>query len=237
MSDYKDVMAAAAVPFAAQIHRYRILAAQGVGVHLFLEGGYDKLLYPAIVRNLTEVDVYTYEMDGYDGVLRAYDEIIAMDLRHKLTMYFVDRDLSDYIPDRRLGLKGLFCTSGYSVESYLFDSRVPDIVAVELDNAPPGHIVTGSWMKVKAELPRFVSAMRILTSYVLSAKEAGASLNLNNLRLENMHLISDTASLKIGGKFLSKACGRVGIVPDGLDRCRVRYWRARLDRTRSPVLA
>lgn len=223
MTDYLNILEVAANSFQSQLHKYRLMAAQGVGIHIFLEGDVDKLLYPAIVRHMTSEEVYIYERHGYNGVLSAAKEVESLGLGYGKTLFFVDSDFSRYTGDKDFSQKGVFFTKYYSVESYAFSIDSVRVSVCELDNveSTSEHVVN-CWNSVLSSFQEFAGRMKFLSAVIIAAREAGQKPNLNNLTFGSG---TRTRGSTLLPGFLSAALKRIGIDSSVLDRNRIRYWK------------
>lgn len=228
MADYLELLERAANSPSSLIHRYRLLAAQGIGTHLFMEGDCDKYFYPSLVRHTSNDNVFTYEMSGHQGVLDAREEITNIGLNYKYTLFFVDSDLAKYLSDKDLDRPGVFYTSFYSVESYMYSEESIRIVGCDLDNleSTSDH-VSNCWKYTEAMISSMEDRYRRFTAAILAAREAGQKPNLNNLHINKFVILGENTR-PISPKSASRAMKRIGVDYATLDRALVRKWERKL---------
>jgi len=229
VSGYVSLLNNAATDSVSALHRYRTLAAQGGGVHLFIEGEADRYLYPAVVRRASGEKIIIHELAGYKEILGVFQDVEGLKFKETKRLYFVDRDLSFLSVDRRNAFKEVYCTPGYSVESFLFSKDAIEVAATEIDNLESDSPFIGRcWDLIESNVevvsPLFISFLAI----AVAGREAGLKVNLNNISVSKLNIISKTGQAKRGPGLLSILVSRSGVDPNQIPKDRLKFWRAEL---------
>jgi hypothetical protein len=229
MNEYVNLLDKAASDPISALHRYRTLAAQGIGVHLFIEGEADRYLYPSVVRARTLDRVIIHELKGYQEVLQALEDVEGLSFKQVKRLFFVDRDLSFLENDRLCLSEHLYCTPYYSVESFCYCRSVVEIVAAELDSLESDSTyIDDCWDLLRANFLEIAPLMLAFMAAVHAAREAGQRPNLNNLRFSDLGLVDGRGVAKRKGRIMSAMFTQVNIDPSRVPIDRYRHWKAEI---------
>lgn len=229
MSGYVGLLNDAATDSVSALHRYRTLAAQGGGVHLFIEGEADRYLYPTVVRRKSGEKIIIHELAGYKEILDVFQDVESLNFKNTKRLYFVDRDLSFLSIDRRNAFEEVYCTPFYSVESFLFSKDAIEVAATEIDNLESDSpYISRCWDLIESNVEIISPLFKSFLAIAVAGREAGLAVNLNNVTVSNLRLISRTGQAKRGPGQLSLLVRRAGVDLDHIPKDRIRFWRAEL---------
>lgn len=162
---------------------------------LFFEGDDDPLFYVSFVLpSINDCPYVELMCDGRDGVLKAH-ELCARDGRAAdRTMFFVDKDLTDFLHSGAVSSPKVFETENYSFENYIVCESVFRRFWVErlklsvLDSRYKHHVELFCVLHNS-----FMKKMRLVMAYILMGRGLDGrqvfKLNLNNVRLEKVFAI------------------------------------------------
>lgn len=183
IEDYARYLAAEAKSDIAALHQFRILydPAQR-DLHFFFEGEEDSLFYmPEARRRLDQRNVNIYDCGGKKNVIEVRDtlKLEGYDIQHCL--FFVDRDLDDFLNTQVELDEYTYITDFYSIENYVSTPQVArvllqDVIRISAADPEFNRIVNS----ISASFGEFYSRVRPLMSWILAAKEQNCKPNLNN---------------------------------------------------------
>jgi hypothetical protein len=168
-------------------------------VYAFVEGEPDRLFYRRFIERfgVTSSDLFVYNCDGKESVYRAYSDVVVRYPNCIRVLFFVDKDLDDIVGRQWPADPRVFVTQVYSVENYVVgrdamkryfeDFAKLRRVNVSIDTALD---------QFECELHIFYRLIRPLMAWIISARRSGATLNLNNLDLENLFQVTDVGIRK-----------------------------------------
>jgi hypothetical protein len=176
----------------AAFHRFKLSIQTGeASLHLFVEGHDDKPFYVAFVSRRVSRShlIRVHKCKNKDGVLRTL-QLIARQGTDQLVLFFVDKDLSDYIGDYTPTNPSLFVTDTYSIENYVVDSYVVSRFLNDFVRCEDGFLTETDIVKqFRTQYDRFVQCMIVLMSWVIYLKRSGQHPNLSNLDLSKLFSI------------------------------------------------
>lgn len=184
-------------------------------LHIFVEGGEDKAFYGSyIVRRLRPgVEFYAYECKGKKGVLQALHDLRTEHPTAEVLLFFVDKDVDDFLGVEVPSDSNLFCTDVYSIENYVAVSSVVGLWLAEALRSEQ-MVVDGAAVVQAFDqgIARFAEMLLPVIAWILAHRRSGAGPNLGNIRLEEMIELVDKSSARwrrqeCRMRYLDRVCG------------------------------
>lgn len=101
----------------------------------FVEGKDDPSYYRNTIQNRINQDcsIILYPSNGKEQVKYVFDELQKRNVPHQRIVYFIDRDLSDLVPDENLiDFPNVYITDNYSIENDIINSNTLKSVMQDL---------------------------------------------------------------------------------------------------------
>lgn len=166
--------------------------------HIFYEGDDDKSFYTNYIENYlkNEHKVFYYNCKNKDGVYNNYAKINWTKYIKSRVLFFVDKDHSDFIKERRLVESNIFVTKYYSIENYIVNENILNRILTELLNIEDSETVDQILNSFAVQLQIFVQQMLIITSWILYHRLQNNKPNLNNINLSDIFHIKPDLRIK-----------------------------------------
>ena len=174
-------------------------------VHAFCEGYED----PAFYRRKVEAHagkrrVFFYRCHGKSKLFAILAEITARVGSYRHTLWFVDKDLSDLIPEHYPKDHRIYVTEYYSIENYVVCEEVvrhicSDFLILKKCAFPKEKVVE----RFATELSRFQRLVTPIMAWTICVRRRGLPVALQNLNLGEMFLFDPNLRIR----------RRKGIVP------------------------
>lgn len=205
VNDYAAYLAQEAKSDLAAMHQFRILYSESErAFHLFFEGEEDSMFYmPEIRRRSGDRKLHIYVCGGKSKVLSAKSSISLEGYDVESCMFFVDRDLDDYLGTQADADEVLYITCNYSMENSFSSREALEIILddfVRVSRADPEwQRIVDYYTEAEAEKPM---AFRSFMAWSLAAKEAGSRPVLQNVDMSKIfRLTPDGKAEKRNGAF------------------------------------
>lgn len=163
-------------------------------VYGFVEGNDDPIFYLGYIESMLPDDweIKLFSAGGKENVLAIHKIIDWRRFKKKQICFFIDRDLSEMIPEKVKCDSNIYITSGYSIENYIVKSQTCARILNEVygfDVAPEGEI-----KKIKKlfdqELNNFCQLMIPLMAVILRWRRHGEKANLNNVVMKSIFTLN-----------------------------------------------
>jgi hypothetical protein len=172
-------------------------------IHAFFEGDDDSSIYCDFIRKVNpgQLQLYIYYCGGKTGVFDTYAILHRQNNYKTITLFFVDKDLSDLIPETNLIASNIFITKYYSIENYLVTEEMVRIILIELlhfRNADDD--IDRIKTQFKKSLKSFYDAALPLMAWILHQNRIKSRPNLQGINCDNIFGISadfDITSIEI----------------------------------------
>lgn len=178
MEDYSDYLAAEAVSENAAVHEFITSYQDENEIHVFLEGEEDFLYYlPEVKRMAGSRKVFSYNCGGKWNVVDARDFIEgAYDV---VALFFVDRDFDDLLNRQARHSDSLYITDSYSIENVVSSDEAAEVLLTAILALPDkdAQRLKNRILEIQSQV-KF--RMYALAAWILAAKDASCSPNLNN---------------------------------------------------------
>lgn len=205
--DYAEKLRQARTKPHAVFHKFVLLLGQAGGekFFLFFEGNDDGAFYMPYVReSIRERELVPMVCEGRTEVLKACSLVDVDGRGTTCTLFFIDKDHSDYLGEKRPHHARVFETAYYAIENYLVCEEAitafwTEILHLEWADERKEHFLE----LFRTIYPIFCRRMRLLMALVLVGRGAVPSfsarkLNLNNANLENLFEIDfDSGKCKL----------------------------------------
>jgi hypothetical protein len=192
-------------------------------VYGFVEGKDDQVFYLGHIESILPEgwDIKLFTSGGKENVLKIHKNIDWRSFKKKRICFFIDRDLSDLIPERVQQDSNIYVTTYYSVENYLVKPQVceralKEIYGFDILTDPEIQQVKTLFSK---ELENFYKLMAPLMAVILKWRRSGDNANLNNIDLKKIFSFSNgVVSEKNSLNTLSLLHSQCGVImPDDPD--------------------
>jgi hypothetical protein len=171
------------------VHRFLLKYRPGFNdIFLFFEGKDDPSFYlPEIRKRISSSrGIHTFQCDGKGTVLSVHSKIMnRIDNKHRC-LFFVDKDLDNYLGLRKPRHKNIFMTGPYSVENYICTEEALHILWTELLHlleSDARYYDIKRYYKVSYD--SYVKSLRPVMAWILKHRE-NYPTNRNKLNLNNI---------------------------------------------------
>ncbi|MFO0892340.1 MAG: DUF4435 domain-containing protein [Isosphaeraceae bacterium] len=175
----------------------------GKTIHTFFEGYDDESFYTNFLDSMLPAG-YTLRAHRCGKKSEVYEAFRKID--HRVTrkgraLFFVDKDLSDYLGETWPVASNIFVTCHYSIENYLVTPTVIRRALRELyqmtDSEESVELVLA---RFQAILDRFYSLMAPIMLWILAMRHLKVEINLNNLQMQRLFdVTADSVKRKPAG--------------------------------------
>jgi hypothetical protein len=163
---------------------------KGKVVYGFVEGKEDPCFYRGFIESLLPDDwrVELWPAGNRDRVYEIHEGIDWRRFQKARVCFFVDRDLSDLIPERLSKDTNIYVTTGYSIENDLVNSAVCHRMLTELFGfASADHCELEAVCELfDQEFEVFLQSMVPIMAWILAWRRAGQRPNLSNILLRDL---------------------------------------------------
>ena len=195
MSFLDDLRAAREAPSSAWLQFTLAYKADRPAYYLFIEGRLDITFYSSAMRSVfgAEYEFETFNCGGKPGVIQVREKVRQRPHHSRLRcLFFVDKDLSDFLGEPDFTDPNSFSTDTYSIENYFVNEEALGIIWNEIwglayqdtrwEHAKKGFL---------AALRRFHREITPMMAWIVLARRAGQNLYLDNIRLQRLIRMSD----------------------------------------------
>jgi hypothetical protein len=168
-------------------------------VYVFLEGRDDSSFYTAFLRKFASdfVALHIYRCGNKMGVYEAYDKVSRRSTHSGITLFFVDKDLSDILAEDYTRAPDIYVTDYYSVENYVVSEnmlwRVWEDFYYVKEARVDFRIVA---KKFREELTNFYDFIRPIMVWIVYCRRNGVSPTLNNINLSSICIVDEDCAVK-----------------------------------------
>lgn len=190
-------------------------------VYGFVEGKEDPCFYRGFIELLLPGDwvVELWPVGNKDRVYEIHRSIDWRRFKKSRVCFFVDRDLSDLIPESLTQDTNIYVTTGYSIENDIVNKAVCHRVLSEVcgfANADHGDMEAVCAL-FEQELEVFLQAMVPIMAWILAWRKGGKRPNLNDILMRDLfsvangrlHLKATPKGKEDIAEYLHEQCGVV----------------------------
>jgi hypothetical protein len=184
--DFVEYLALQARSGVTALHQYRLLATSDEKqIHVFLEGEDDVLFYlPEVRARSGGREVFVYLCGGKGGVIEALRALENDGYDLASSLFFVDRDHSEYTGCNQYEVDVLYTTDFYSIESHIVSKQSLEIMLVDMarmSKSDPAYMeCINKW---DSEYRDFCVAIRPIMAWSMAMRSEGKKPNFNNADL------------------------------------------------------
>lgn len=175
------------------------------GIHAFMEGNSDPSFYRAAILKFHSDfnSIFSYDCGGKKGVYKLRETInsrtedSAIDKFQITIVYFVDKDLSDIIPETQPPADDVYCTDYYSIENYLvsrfiFDTILTDCFSFTKGGIPDRNRLLDLFDK---QLASFYKHVTRVMAWGLLLRRKGIDFEFGDIKLGRLLTFDDDLSI------------------------------------------
>jgi len=159
-------------------------------VYGFVEGKEDPSFYRGFIELLIPADwrVELWPAGNKDRVYEIHRDIDWRRFPKSRVCFFVDRDLSDVIPERLAQDANIYVTAGYSIENDVVSKTACHRILTELCGfANADHAELDSVCELfERELDAFLQSMIPIMAWILAWRRSGMRPNLNDIQMRDL---------------------------------------------------
>ncbi len=175
----------------ASYHEFLARYSKGASVvYAFVEGKEDPCFYRGFIDHMLpdEWDVELWPAGNKDQVYRIHSSIDWRRFPKSRICFFVDRDLSDIIPERLILDRNIYVTNGYSIENDVVKKAVCRRLLTELYGfAVADHKALDAVASLfEKELEVFLRKMVPIMTWIVHWRRRGERPNLNDILMRDL---------------------------------------------------
>jgi hypothetical protein len=192
------------------VHTFRVSKSRPSTVHIFAESSDDIAYYGPYIRS-HGYEYVPYDCDNKAGVIEVAESVRQLSTRLSECLFFVDADL-----DRFLGREintnvanRLFVTKYYSIESYLCEEMLLDIIFLEM----AGITKSPTYESCRAAIgsnSAILRALLLISGITLLARRRNLKVNLNNFSMARI-LRTGAGGVKVRAEYFRQFLSDVSI--------------------------
>lgn len=167
--------------------------------HAFFEGQDDLSFYINFLNDFVvdSFNIHVYKCGNKRGVYEVYRRITATTRQGK-PLFFVDKDLSNFLDEALETAPNIYVTDLYSIENYLVSNDMLIRVWTELFHFSGVILEINDFHKSRfqEELERFYSFMLSITAWAVYLRRNGKRPNINNITFSRLFKLNDDLVLE-----------------------------------------
>lgn len=175
------------------------------GVHAFMEGNSDPSFYrAAILKFYPDFNsIFTYDCGGKKGVYKLKEKITlraedsSIEKFQLIIIYFVDKDLSDIIPELESPSDDIYITDHYSIENYLVSKFIFDTILTDCFSFSRGTLPERNRLLdvFETQLNRFYDYIIPVMAWALYLRRQKVDFEFSDIKLGNFLGFDDDLSI------------------------------------------
>ncbi len=194
---FLNLLRAARNTAASAFHQYKLNLAPKpaiLRVHAFFEGHDDESFYTQYIRQRRgDAEIRTYKCGNRDEVYATHIKVMAHPTAAlNVTLFFVDKDFSDVIPEANPVHETIFITEPYSIENYLVCRSVLERLWAELARLNrvdfDAEVV---FKQFEASLQSFQRDLLPVMAWIVFARRSGCNPVLADINLAHLFEFDD----------------------------------------------
>lgn len=195
---FKDVLLLAGeIPETSYIKYLQKYKFNEKSIHCFFEGHEDQSFYVNFIENIFPRDykLHYYVCNGKEHVEQNYKDINWGTYSKNRTLFFIDKDYSDVLGNRKYTDENIFETKYYSIENYFVSTESYVRFLKEICSIQSEDIINKLTVQFEKELLSFYYKTTLLFGWIVYCRRNRYDLNLNNIDMSK--LFSFTEELKL----------------------------------------
>lgn len=181
-------------------------------VHFFFEGNDDVSFYNHFIKQMLPQNYYDFKYicGGKQKVYMLYEKVIERVSNKSRTLFFVDKDLSNFIDEVLPKYQNLYVTDYYSIENFIVTATMFRRVCEDFYHITDSTQLADIENQFEQEWQTFCRYLLPIISWIIYLKKQKYQPNSNNLQIKNLFkLTNDLKIVKIMYKklfYLEKQC-------------------------------
>jgi hypothetical protein len=162
---------------------------QAQRIHAFVEGYEDMIFYRSYIEAFVgpEYKVFTYRCGNKDAVYEVFSKICDANSKSRHTLFFVDKDLSDLMPEVWPHDECIHVTEVYSIENYFVSGSVFRRICLELLRVRKVAFNFEPLIRMfELQLDRFHDEVKTIMAWIICVRRAGLRPNVQNIELDSL---------------------------------------------------
>lgn len=181
-------------------HQYLLLAAhRESAIFLFFEGPDDQSFFLSAFRRIFDgaQEIVCLVCNGKRGVLETRAKIAERASTASRRLYFVDKDVDDFVGCPSPNSRDVYCTEFYSIENYLVSSEMFGIVWSDFFKLPAvDHRKEVALEKFESEYAKFVGSVKTIMGWIIERRRSGQKVRLRDFSLDTCFFLDEDLSFK-----------------------------------------
>ena len=186
-------------------------------VHVFFEGHDDLSFYMNFLLTFSsDKEIYPYICSNKRNVYETHGKVTNGDCQG-ITLFFVDKDLSDVLNESWERAQNIYVTDYYSIENYLVSEEMLYRIWMELFRFKQGFLEFENSYRAKfrEELERFYKLTLPIAAWAIYLRRLGKRPNVNNIHFSRFFVLKADLTLEKSTEmqqdnethFLEHVCG------------------------------
>lgn len=182
-------------------HLFLLNHPKGTGaVHAFFEGNDDSSFYLNFLNHYTEdrYQLFIYKCGNKKSVYETYEKIYAHGFPEFILLFFVDKDLYNFLDIKTPVSDNIFVTDYYSIENYLVNDYSLQRIWFDILHLPNQdgqfEIVRAKFI---AELRKFYEIFQPIMCWIIYTMRCNLKPNFNNINVTKLLIFDDQLELNI----------------------------------------
>ncbi len=167
-------------------------------VHAFVEGYEDRLFYQRSLEAFAgNRKLYFYTCHGKQKVYAAFADVTSHVGNYRHTVFFVDKDLEDILPERYAHDKRIYTTDWYSIENYITSSQLLTYVLSNFCTQKKCNIPLEPVLKrFERSLEQFYFHILPIMAWVVALRRKGMRPLLDSVELKKLFEFDDDLNVR-----------------------------------------
>lgn len=188
--DYVDYLSDAARSENAVLHEFRILYyTDTTSLHLFFEGGEDRVYYTPSIRQRVGALYHCYDCGGKPHVIEIRSAVLRITQEGERCLFFIDRDHDAFLSANGEQVARTYVTDFYSTENDVTTKEAVEILLCDIGGATRSQPEFETAMRGFARAAgTFCNSIKPIMAWVIAARKDKIKVNLNNVELSDVFI-------------------------------------------------
>jgi len=162
-------------------------------IHSFFEGNDDISFYSHFIEQIFPKNYldFKYVCQGKKNIYEVYKKVIERVSNKSRTLFFVDKDLSDFINEDLPKYENLYVTDYYSIENFFVTKTMIRKICEDFYHITDTTQISEIKSRFQQELKTFYRYLLPIMSWVIYLKQQGYQVNFNNLQMDKLFQLND----------------------------------------------
>lgn len=170
---------------------------EGKTLHVFFEGPEDESVYLGHLeaKKPKLYTIFRYRCANKDDVYRSYSRIDFKVNRKERVLFFVDKDLSNFLQEEYPSDTNIYVTEYYSIENELVTRQMVERIMREFLHVYDSTQIEIVCNEFETQHQVFIREMIFIMAWIIHAKSNGTRINLGSVKLGRMYSMNDQLQL------------------------------------------